>query len=71
MSDRIPKAVLFSGAGLAALLLIYAALSRPGYFTSQTYLGGLILLEFLIAAVWFYDRVFPSRDYCGFPAGRS
>src|SRR5579864_2499733 len=58
MSDRVPKALLFSGAGLTALLLVYAALSRPGYFTSQTYLGGLILLEFLIAALWFYKRVF-------------
>jgi O-antigen ligase len=58
MSDRIPKVVLFSGAGLAALLLAFAAVSRPWYFTSQTYLGGLILLEFLLAAVWLYRRVF-------------
>lgn len=58
MIERIPKAVLFVGAGLSALLLVYAAMSRPGYFTSQTYLGGLVLLEFLLAAVWLYRRVF-------------
>jgi len=58
MSERITKGVLFCGAGLAALLLAFAALSRPWYFTSQKYLGGLILLEFLIAAVWFYQRIF-------------
>ena len=43
---------------LGPLVLAYFAYSRPGYFTSQTYLGGLLLLEFLAAAVWMYRRVF-------------
>jgi len=58
MTDGIPKFLLIAGAGFTALLLAFFAFSRPWYFTSQTYLGGLILLEFLIAAVWFYKRVF-------------
>ena len=40
------------------MVLAYLAYSRPGYFTSQTYLGGLLLLELLAAAVWMYRRVF-------------
>ena len=58
MSDGIPKFLLVAGAGFAALVLAFVAFYRPGYFTSQAYLGGLILLEFLIAAVWFYRRVY-------------
>ena len=58
MTDGIPKFLLIAGAGFTALVLAFFAFSRPWYFTSQTYLGGLILLEFLIAAVWFYRRVF-------------
>ncbi len=38
--------------------LAYLAHSQPGYFTSQTYMGGLLLLEFLAAAVWMYRQVF-------------
>jgi O-antigen ligase len=50
---------LFIGAAVAgALLLAYFAYTRPGYFTSQTYIGGLLLLELLVAAVWLYRRVF-------------
>lgn len=58
MTDRLPKFLLVAGAGFAALVLAFFAFSRPWYFTSQTYLGGLILIEFLLAAVWFYRRVF-------------
>lgn len=58
MIERIPKSVLVAGAVLASLVLAYAAFRRPGYFTSQTYLGGLLLLELLIVAVWMYRRVF-------------
>jgi O-antigen ligase len=43
---------------MAPLLLAYMAYSRPSYFTSQKYLGGLILLILLVAAVWLYRRVF-------------
>ena len=58
MTERIPKSVLVAGVMLAPVFLAYAAYSRPWYFTSQTYLGGLILIEFLMAAVWMYRRVF-------------
>ena len=58
MIERIPKGVLVGGFGLGVLVLAYLAYSRPGYFTSETYLGGLIGLELLIAAVWMYRRVF-------------
>src|SRR4029077_15376884 len=55
---RIPRVVYASAAALCPLLLLLLAYKRPGYFTSQTYLGGLLLLEFLAAAVWMYRRVF-------------
>lgn len=58
MNESISKVLLVAGTGFAAIVLAYLAFSRPWYFTSQTYLGGLILIEFLIAAVWFYQRVF-------------
>jgi O-antigen ligase len=58
MTERIPKSVWIAAAALGPLVLAYLAYSRPGYFISQTYLGGLLLLEFLAAAVWMYRRVF-------------
>jgi O-antigen ligase len=58
MPERVHKLVFVGAAVLGSLVLAYAALSRPGYFTSQSYLGGVILVEFLIAAVCFYRRVF-------------
>jgi O-antigen ligase len=58
VTERFPKSVLVAGGILASLVLAYAAFSRPGYFTSETYLGGLLLLELLIVAVWMYRRVF-------------
>lgn len=58
MTERIPRSVIIAAALLAIPALGYAAYSRPWYFTSQTYLTGLIFLEFLLAAVWMYRRVF-------------
>lgn len=58
MTERIPKSVLIGGAILTPLFLALLAYSQPGYFTDQTYLGGLVFLEFLIAAVWLYRQVF-------------
>ncbi|HZW05411.1 MAG TPA: O-antigen ligase family protein [Candidatus Nitrosotalea sp.] len=58
MSERIPKGVLVAAAVSAPFLLVYLAYSRPGYFTSQTYLGGLLLLEFLLLAVWMFRQIF-------------
>ena len=39
-------------------MIAYLAVSRPGYFTSMTYIGGLLLLELLAAALWLYRRIF-------------
>lgn len=36
----------------------YLAYSRPGYFTSEFNLGGLVFLEMLLAAVWLYRKTF-------------
>ena len=58
MTERIPRSVIIAAALLAIPALGYAAYSRPWYFTSQTYLTDLIFLEFLLAAVWMYRRVF-------------
>jgi len=46
------------GGVLAGLTLVYFAYSRPGYFTSEEYLGTLIGLEAMVALTWFYRRVF-------------
>lgn len=58
MTERIPKVVLVGGVVLSPVLLLLVAYSQPGYFTSLTYLGGLLLLEFLFAAIWMYRQVF-------------
>ena len=52
------KVLLAAGAICGVVCLAYLAYSRPGYFTSQTYSGGLLALEFLAVAVWFYRRAF-------------
>lgn len=45
--------------GVAALVvLVCLAYLRPSYVANDTYLGGLILFEVLMAAVWMYTRVF-------------
>jgi O-antigen ligase len=41
-----------------ALLMLLAAEFRPGYFSNVTYLGGLLLLEIVLAAVWHYETWF-------------
>jgi O-antigen ligase len=58
MTERISKGALIGAASILPLFLAYFAYRRPGYFTNQTYLGGLILLEFIFAAICFYRRVF-------------
>jgi O-antigen ligase len=58
MTERIPKGVLI-GAGLLCLpLLGLMAYARPGYFTNPMYLGGLVMCEVILAALWFYRQVF-------------
>ncbi len=40
------------------VILLYAAETRPGYFTNFTYLGALLLLEVLVFTIWHYERWF-------------
>jgi O-antigen ligase len=56
--ERFSKVVLIACAALCVPLVAYFAYARPGYFTSPVYLGGVVLLELLIAAVCLYRRVF-------------
>ena len=58
MLERIPRSVLVGGGLIAALVAAYASYTRPWYFTNKTYLGGLLFLEVLLAAVWMYRQVF-------------
>lgn len=58
MIERIPKSAVAAAGVLGAAVLAYLAYSSPGYFTSQTYISGIVLLELLLAAVYFYRRVF-------------
>ena len=58
MTERIRKNVLIAGAVVAPFILLYLAYSRPEDVTNEMYLGGLVLLEFLIAAIWMYRQVF-------------
>jgi O-antigen ligase len=58
LNSGLVKGGLIVGAFLAAIGLAYFAYTRPGYFTSQTYIAGLIFLEGMAAAVWFYRRAF-------------
>ena len=51
---------------LGALVAAYVAWKRPFYVTDPKILGGLILLEFVIAAVWLYRRVFLAVLLVGF-----
>jgi len=58
VTDRISKGVLFGAAVVLALpFLAFIAYSRPGYFNSNN-VGGLVLLEGMLAAICLYRRVF-------------
>jgi hypothetical protein len=58
MTDRVAKLTLFAGAMILIPLLALFAYARPGYFSSESMLGGLLALELLFAAVWMYRRAF-------------
>ena len=54
-----------------ALLLLWLAETRPGYFTNLTYLGGLMLLEIVVVAVWHYEKAFFAAMMLAFLWGGS
>ena len=58
MDKGLTRVLLIASVIFIAPVLAYLAYSRPGYFSSETYLGGLLLMEALIAAVWLYRRSF-------------
>ena len=58
MTERIPKGFIIAALVLGLAVLAYFCYSAPGYFVSQTYLGGILGLECLVVAVWLYRRVF-------------
>ncbi len=58
MTERNAKSAMVMVGVLGAFLLAGLAYARPDYFTSPLYLGGLLLLEFSLAAVWFYRKLF-------------
>lgn len=58
MIERLPRIAVLVGAILSVPLLAYMAYSRSVYLTSPTFLAGFILIEFLLAAVSMYRRLF-------------
>jgi O-antigen ligase len=50
--------MLAAAAAAALLFLAWVAYSRPGYFTSELYLGGFIGLELIALALWRFRQVF-------------
>lgn len=58
MNQGLVKAAIVAGIVVVMGAVVYFAYSHPGYFTSQTYLGGLLFLELMAGAVWLYRRVF-------------
>ena len=58
MTEHIPRKYLWLGAAVLPPLLALFAYMRPGYFTSQIYIGAIVLLEFLVFALWNYRKVF-------------
>jgi O-antigen ligase len=58
VTERVPKIVFVAVALVGALLLAYFAYRSPSYFTNQTNIVNVLLLEFLAVAIWLYRRVF-------------
>lgn len=58
MTKRIPKGVLIAVVAACLPLLAYLAGIRPGYFTRPDYLGGVLIFEFLLLALWLYRSIF-------------
>lgn len=58
MNKNLAKVLGFLAVLFGVGVLAFFAYAKPGYFTSKTYLGGLLGLECLIAAIWLYRRFF-------------
>lgn len=58
MTERIPKSAAIAVVAVGVLLSACLAYLSPRDFTSTTYLGGVLLIEILIASVWLYKKVF-------------
>ena len=58
MTDTGSKSIVVAALGLGTVVLAYLAYTRPRYLTDKTYLGGLLLIEFLFVAVWMYRQIF-------------
>ena len=58
MVERIPKPAIITALISVPLVFTYLAYTWPGYFTNETYLGGLLFLEVLIAATWMYRKLY-------------
>jgi O-antigen ligase len=56
--DKIMRAAVAGLPVMLVLAFIVLARSLPGYFNNQQYLAGLVALQILLLALWFYDRVF-------------
>jgi O-antigen ligase len=58
VDNRALKIVAALGGLLGTALILYVALTRPGYFTNNANITGILLLELLAVAVWLYRRIF-------------
>jgi O-antigen ligase len=58
VTESSSKSVVIAALGAGTVVLAYFAYSRPRVLTDKTYLGGLLLIEFLFVAVWMYRQVF-------------
>jgi hypothetical protein len=60
MSDRLSRFFLPGAIAISCLFGVYAAVLRPGYFSSSDDLATLLFLQVLLAAIWNYRaRFFP------------
>ena len=58
MDDRYTKLILPIILLSCCLLAVYVAIFRPGYLSSARYLGALVFLQIMAAAIWNYRQRF-------------
>src|SRR3989454_674620 len=58
MNDRYSRILLPTALLACCLLAVYVAIFRPSYISSTRYLGGLIFLQVVLAALWDYRQRF-------------